>query len=104
MGQVDENKDCESEEEEPPWMGALRLLSALKKQVESAKKSLSHGLMYVKGHISGKMSSSIMVDIGATYNFIFECEAKKLGLKLEKDSSHMKAINSKAFTTAGVVK
>ena len=60
--------------------------------------------MYVKGHITSKVATSIMVDIGATYNFIFEGEAKKLGLKLEKDSSHMKAINFKAFTTTRVVK
>ena len=44
-----------------------------------------------------------MVDMGATHSFISKGEAKKLGLKLEKDLSHMKAINLKAFTIAGVV-
>ena len=85
-------------------MRALQFLGALKKQVKSAKKSLSRGLMYVKGNIAGKVASSIMVNIGATHNFIFEGEAKMLGLKLEKDLGHMKAINSKAFTTTRVVK
>ena len=103
-GQENENEDCESDEEEAPRMGALRFLGALKKQVERAKKSPSRGLMYVKGQIAGKVATSIMVDTGATHNFISEGEARKLGLKLEKDSGRMKAVNSKAFTTAGVAK
>ena len=45
-----------------------------------------------------------MVDTGATHNFISKGKAKKLSLKLEKDLGHMKAVNSKAFTTVGVVK
>ena len=57
-----------------------------------------------KGYIVSKVATSIMVDTSITYNFIFEGEAKKLGLKLEKDSGHMKAVNSKAFTTTGVPK
>ena len=60
--------------------------------------------MYIKGHIAGRIATSIMVNMGATHNFISEGEAKKLSLKLEKDSGRMKAINSKAFTTAGVAK
>ena len=96
--------DCESEKEEPPRIEALQFLGALKKQVDSAKKSPSQGLMYVKGHIIGKMTISIMVDTGATHNFILEGEVKKLGLKLEKDIGRMKAVNFKTFTTVGVVK
>ena len=60
--------------------------------------------MYVEGHITGKVTISIMMDTSATHNFIFEGEAKELSLKLEKDLSHMKVVNSKAFTTAGVAK
>ena len=58
----------------------------------------------MKGQIAGKVAMSIMVDTGATHNFISKGEARKLGLKLEKDSGCMKVVNSKAFTTAGVVK
>ena len=60
--------------------------------------------MYVKGQVVGKTATSILVVKGATHNFDFEGEVKKFGLKLEKDSDCMKAINSKAFTTIGVVK
>ncbi|KAJ7943087.1 Retrotransposon protein, putative, Ty3-gypsy subclass [Quillaja saponaria] len=43
-------------------------------------------------------------DTGATHNFVSEAEAKKLGLKLEKDSGRMKAVNSKSLPTAGQAK
>ena len=85
-------------------MGALRFLGALKKQVEKAKKNPSRGLMYMKGHVVGKAATSVMVDTGATHNFISEGEVSKLSLKLEKDSGCMKVVNSKALTTAGVAK
>ena len=60
--------------------------------------------MYMKGHIAGKVATSIMVDTGATHNFISRGKAKKLSLKLEKDSCDMKVVNSKAFTTTRVEK
>ena len=60
--------------------------------------------MYVKGQVVGKTTTSIIVDIGATHNFISKGEFKKLGLKLEKDSSCMKVVNSKAFTIRKMAK
>ena len=60
--------------------------------------------MYVKGHIIGKLGISMMMIMGATHNFILEGEARNLSLKLEKNLSHMKVVNFKAFTTMGVVK
>ena len=51
----------------------------------------------MKGHIVGKVATSIMMDTGATHNFISKGEVKKLGLKLEKDSGRMKVVNFKAF-------
>ncbi|KAJ7957699.1 Retrovirus-related Pol polyprotein from transposon gypsy [Quillaja saponaria] len=43
-------------------------------------------------------------DYPATHNFVSEAEAKKLGLKLEKDSGWMKVVNSKSLPTAGQAK
>ncbi|RVW44943.1 hypothetical protein CK203_077926 [Vitis vinifera] len=37
-----------------------------------------------------------LVDSGATHNFVATREATKLGLKLEEDTSRIKAVNSKA--------
>ncbi|KAJ7982631.1 Retrotransposon protein, putative, Ty3-gypsy subclass [Quillaja saponaria] len=85
-------------------MGALRFIGALKKHAESSKKSGDKGLMFVKGHLGGKPATSVMLDTGATHNFVSEAEAKKLGLKLEKDSGRMKAVNSKSLPTAGQAK
>ncbi|KAJ7949948.1 Retrotransposon protein, putative, Ty3-gypsy subclass [Quillaja saponaria] len=87
-----------------PRMGALRFIGALKKHAESSKKSGDKGLMFVKGHLGGKPATSVMLDTGATHNFVSEAEAKKLGLKLEKDSGQMKAVNSKSLPTAGQAK
>ena len=50
--------------------------------------------MYVKRHVVRKMFISIMVDTGATHNFIFEGKVKKFSLKLKKDSWCMKVVNS----------
>ena len=44
--------------------------------------------MYVDVSINGKPTRA-MVDTGATHNFISDREAKRLGLKLVKDSSRM---------------
>ena len=85
-------------------MGAVRLLNALKKHGEKGKKTLGKGLMFVDAAINGKPAKSVMIDTGATHNFISELEAKRLGLKLEKDAGRMKAVNSKALATTGVAK
>ncbi|XP_062107132.1 uncharacterized protein LOC133818349 [Humulus lupulus] len=85
-------------------MGAVRLLNALKKHGEKGKKTLGKGLMFVDATINDKPNKSVMIDTGATYNFFSELEAKRLGLKLEKDVGRMKAVNSKALATTGVAK
>ena len=41
---------------------------------------------------------------GATHNFVSKVEAKRLGLKFEKDVGRMKAVNSKALATTGLAK
>lgn len=44
------------------------------------------------------------MDTRATHNFIAEEEAKRIGLKWEKDSSQVKAANSVALPLFGVAK
>lgn len=41
-------------------------------------------------------ATRVMVDTGATHNFIADVEVRRLGLRLEKDSIKMKAFNSEA--------
>ncbi len=73
------------DEEENIRMGALRFLTALKKQGSTAKKSEGKGLMFIDAAINGKAAKSVMIDTGATHNFISVMEARRLGLKLDKD-------------------
>ncbi|XP_020105553.1 uncharacterized protein LOC109722077 [Ananas comosus] len=116
------DKDLESDEEEEAAetesirMGALRLLNALKGQVgekektplpkaksPSPKKSKHSELMYVDIKLNGK-TTRVMVDTGATHNFIATGEVERLGLTLRMDGSRMKAVNSKAQPIAGLAK
>ena len=94
----------EDDEEDCAHMGAVRLLNALKKHGSTGKKTQGKGLMFVDATIHGKVAKSVMIDTGATHNFVSELEAKRLGLKIEKDVGRMKAVNSKALATAGVAK
>ena len=47
---------------------------------------------------------SVMIDTGATHNFVYEVEAKSFGLKLEKDVGRMKAVNSRALAITELAK
>ena len=63
-------------------MGALRLLNALKKHRDQVKKAQRKGLMFIDAILNGNPGNSVMIDIEATQNFVFEVEAKCLGLEL----------------------
>ena len=43
-----------------------------------------------------KVRVKMMVDIGATHNFVATRESERLGLNLEEDASGIKAVNNKA--------
>ena len=45
-----------------------------------------------------------LVDSGATHNFISTKETTRLGLKRSKDDSKLKAVNSQAQETHGLIK
>ncbi|XP_062118644.1 uncharacterized protein LOC133832296 [Humulus lupulus] len=100
----EEQHDGEEEDEEYAHMGDVHLLNALKKHGTKGKKALGKGLMFVNSTINNKSAKSVMIDTSATHNFISELEAKRLGLKLEKDAGHIKVVNSKALATKGVAK
>lgn len=59
--------------------------------------------MYVDLKINGRATRA-MVDTGAAQHFVAGTEAQRLGLKLEKDSSRMKAVNSEAQPIHGIAK
>ena len=45
-----------------------------------------------------------MVDSLATHNFVATWDATRLGLKLEEDTSRIKAVNNKAHKIQGIAK
>ena len=62
-------------------------------------------MLFVDASFNGKAAKSVMVDTGATHNFVSEVEAARLGLKLVgDDTGKMKAVNSKAMAIVGAAK
>ena len=51
--------------------------------------------MHVHAVVNG-VQVKALVDSGATHNFVTTREATRLGLKLEEDTSRIKAVNSEA--------
>ena len=85
-------------------MGALKFLSAIQKKTFRQKDTVEKGLMFVDASINSKPAKGTLVDSGATHNFISEQEARRLELKIEKDTGKMKAVNSEALPIVGVSK
>ena len=56
--------------------------------------------MHVHAVVNG-VQVKTLVDSGATHNFVATRETTRLGLKLEEDTSQIKAINSKAQKIQG---
>ncbi|XP_012837907.1 PREDICTED: uncharacterized protein LOC105958449 [Erythranthe guttata] len=63
----------------------------------------SKGLMYVEARINGT-PAKVMVDTGATHNFITEEEAKRVGLRWTRRDGWLKAANAKAQPLNGVAR
>lgn len=68
-----------------------------------ASKSFPTGLMFVDVKVKGKPIRAL-VDTGATHNFIAGIEVERLGLSLEKETSHIKTVNSAAQPIHGVAR
>ncbi|XP_072971538.1 UBA domain-containing protein Mud1-like [Typha angustifolia] len=89
--------------------GALQLLNTLKAQVGKKQRSLPsknrkpNKLIFVDIEINGKLTKAL-VDTGATHNFVADHEPRRLRLLLSKDSSLMKAMNSKCQLIVGQAK
>ena len=89
----------EQEREEQSCMGSLQLLEAK----PTASTQGDKGLMYVEGKINGK-AAQVMVDTGASHNFIKAEEAKRLGLRLDRGQALMKTVNAKAKPVDGMAR
>lgn len=92
------------EDGETPQMGALKFLSAIQKKASCHKYAIEKGLMFADTIINSRPTKGTMVDSSATHNFISKQEACRLELKIERDTSKMKAVNSEALPIVGVSK
>ncbi|KAF2283823.1 hypothetical protein GH714_016266 [Hevea brasiliensis] len=70
---------------------------------QKTKTSSERGLMCVDLSINGKAIRAL-VDMGATDNFITDKMASRFKLNIQEDVGKIKAINSKALNTTGIVR
>ena len=93
---IDDKGDFDSET--PPRVNPLQLLNVINGETPVQK-----SLMHVYAVVNGVQVKALVYN-DATHNFVATREATRLGLKLEKDTSQIKAVNSKAQKIQGVAK
>ncbi|KAG6621665.1 hypothetical protein I3842_Q008100 [Carya illinoinensis] len=93
-----------AEEEEAPVeettsrVNPLQLLNSIRQESRS-----DTGLMFVDVKVNGQVVRA-MVDTGATHNFLSDWIVARLGLRVDKGNSKMKAVNSEAKPIVRVAK
>ncbi|ESQ29743.1 hypothetical protein EUTSA_v10024067mg, partial [Eutrema salsugineum] len=93
LSAIVEQQEVETHAETSAKMGSLQLLNALR--AVPAAKTMSKGLMYVEAQINGKIAR-VMVDTGATHNFMATDEARRLEIQWDKWEGWLKTVNAKA--------
>ena len=88
----------ESDLKTPLRVNPLQLLNVI-----NGETLVQKSLRYVHVVVNG-VQVKALVDSGATHNFVTTRETTRLGLKLEEDTSWIKAVNSKAQKIQGVAK
>ena len=86
---VAENDKGRSDEEVPSRVNPLQLLNAL------SAGGTSKGMSYEQVKMNGN-GVEAMLDIGVTYNFVYECMVQQLGLKVSKCLNKIKVVNLEA--------
>ncbi|KAK3016037.1 hypothetical protein RJ639_005297 [Escallonia herrerae] len=117
---TDEQPDTQDYEEKDAVGAFPQWCNAMTTQIENPREDLSgekpkdrppkkngdipgKGLMFLDIKVNGKAIRAMM-DTGATHNYIFSTEVKRLGLTLEKGYGWVKAINSAAQLVAGIAR
>ena len=93
-----EDKANSDSDEGPSRVNPLQLLNVIRGQSTTPK-----ALMFVETLVNG-VRVKAMMDSGATHNFVAMRESERLGLNLKEDTSHIKAMNSKAQKIQGIAK
>ncbi|KAK2989246.1 hypothetical protein RJ640_030998 [Escallonia rubra] len=104
-----EEKEKEESERERVRLGSLQVLNALQRKnvpqvlTGEGQASMSKGLLYVEAKLNGK-PAHVMVDTGATHNFITMDEAERLGLNVVDGEGWLKPVNAEAKPLQGMVR
>ncbi|ERN17423.1 hypothetical protein AMTR_s00037p00226920 [Amborella trichopoda] len=81
-------------------VGSLQLLNSL--EAKSLPQTMgSKGLMYVQSLVNGRQAQ-VMIDTGATHNFITPEDAKRVGLSISNGRGWLKTINTNVKSLVGV--
>ncbi|KAK2977561.1 hypothetical protein RJ640_007036 [Escallonia rubra] len=102
-------KDEEKAERESVRIGSIQVLNALQRKnvpqvpTGEGQASKSEGLLYMEAKLNGKLAH-VLVDTGATHNFITMGEAERLGLNVVDGGGWLKPVNAEAKPLQGMVR
>ncbi|KAK2973918.1 hypothetical protein RJ640_019433 [Escallonia rubra] len=109
MAALIEEKEKEKAECETVHIGSIQVLNALQKknvpQVSTGEgqASKSEGLLYMEAKLNGK-PAHVLMDTGATHNFITMGEAERLGLNVVDGGGWLKTVNAEAKPLQGTIR
>ncbi|KAK2989992.1 hypothetical protein RJ640_023914 [Escallonia rubra] len=109
MAALIEEKEKEKAKCEAVHIGSIQVLNALQKknvpQVPTGEGQAfkSEGLLYMEVKLNGK-PAHVLMDTGATHNFITMGEAERLGLNVVDRGGWLKTINAEAKPLKGTVR
>ncbi|KAK2980793.1 hypothetical protein RJ640_025065 [Escallonia rubra] len=99
-----EKAECETVD-----IGSIQVLNALQKKnvprvpTSEGQASKSEGLLYMEAKLNGK-PAHVLMDTGATHNFITMGEAERLGLNVVDGGGWLKTVNAEAKTLQGTIR
>ncbi|KAK2987896.1 hypothetical protein RJ640_003163 [Escallonia rubra] len=109
MAALIEEKEKEKAECETVHIGSIQVLNALQKKnvpqvpTGEGQASKSEGLLYMEAKLNGKLAH-VLMDTGATHNFITMGEAERLGLNVVDGGGWLKTVNAEAKPLQGTVR
>ncbi|CAN6676628.1 unnamed protein product [Malus baccata var. baccata] len=94
-------KEDKAEESNDASMGCIRLLNAIQTTLPQPKAQVGGGSLFVDIK-TGDKTTRVLVDTGATHNFMTSEEATRLGLRVTKEPGSVKTVNFAATPIVGV--
>nr|XP_028950692.1 uncharacterized protein LOC114821710 [Malus domestica] len=96
-------KEDKVKESNDATMGCIRLLNAIQTTLSQPKAQVGGGSLFVDVK-TGDKTTRVLVDTGATHNFMTSEEATRLGLRVTKEPGSVKTVNSAATPIVGVAR